>query len=185
MLGKIAEEGAVLVRQVALPLRLEPALRIHILASSLCSIASGFHDLVQAQPGRQDQLTIGGLTAIAHLSETGFLGGEGEGVFQVGQFGGTELAWAIHEHDGPLTEQVLALVNVLDDPGDGTNAVLAALGLHLLTSGSPQPPKPTAAPPQGLSAPPVGRNPTHSATPEIPEHQGKHEEHSPGYLVSK
>lgn|GEM_PF-3065071 len=91
--------------------------------------ASGFDYLVQAQPGRQGQLAVGGLAPIAHLSETGFLGGEGEGVFQVGQFGGAELAWAIHEHDGPLTEQVLAPVNVLDDPVDGAVAVFAALGL--------------------------------------------------------
>lgn len=161
----------------------EPALRIHILASSLCSIAGDFHDLVQAQPRSQRQLTIGRLAAVP--GQSSLLRGEGEGVLEVRQFGRTKLVSIVNQHDSPLAEQVLAPVDVLDDPVDGAVAVLAALGLHFLTSGSPQPPKSAAAPPQSPSAPPVDLNPPHRATPETPEYQGKHEERSPGYLVSK
>ena len=145
----------------------------------------GFHDLVQAQPGRQGQLTIGEPAAIAHPGQPSILCGEGEGVLEVCQFGRTELAGIVDQHDGPLAEQVLSPVDVLDDPVDGAVAVLAALGLHFLTSGSPQPPNPATARPQGPSAPSVVLNPPHAASPETPEYQGKQEERSPGYLVSK
>ena len=91
--------------------------------------ASGFHDLIQAKPSRQRQLTIGRLAAVTHPGQTSLLRGKGEGVLQVRQLGRAELAGIVDQHDGPLAEQVLAPVNVLDDQVGRAVAVLAALGL--------------------------------------------------------
>ena len=66
---------------------------------------------------------------LSRLGGDRVLEGEGECVFQVGQFGGAEFAGIVDQHDGPLAEQVVAPVNVLNNPVDRTVAVLATLGL--------------------------------------------------------